>query len=659
VRRLAEPPALGTTIPSAAEITMGEFNITQEFTPEDLRTFVKYLLRDLAAMEEMLRLGLFESDVRRIGAEQELFLVDRQRRPAAKATDILATNKNPYLTPELARFNLEFNADPLLFSGPCLRSMEAALTETLTDVRREAAAHDTDVVMMGILPTLTKTDLTLDNMMPVPRYFALNDILTRMRGGDYEFRIKGTDELLIRHDSMMVEACNTSFQVHLQIDANDFAASYNVAQAIAAPVLAAATNSPLLFGKRLWRETRIALFEQSLDTRQPGHPDRFASPRVSFGTSWVKKEVLEIFQEDIARFRVLLGTVVKEDPFEALRDGRAPLLQALRLHNGTIYRWNRPCYGISEGRPHLRIECRVLPAGPTIVDEVANAAFWLGLMIGFRAEHGDPSRLMDFDDAKSNLIAASRLGLGAQFTWIGGEILTAQDLILKRLLPLARQGLDLVGVDAADCDKYLGILQERVATGRTGSQWVLSSFQAMKDAGGTRSERLTALVSATIDNQKVGQPVHTWPLANREHGGGWKQHYRHVDQYMQTDLFTVNRDEVVDLVASLMDWKHVRHVPVEDSQHRLIGLVSHRSLVRLLARGWFAGQNRPIAVGEIMETNPVTVSPETTTLEAIRLMRTNKITCLPVVRDGKLVGMVTERDLVQIAAPLLEQALSE
>lgn len=638
---------------------MGELNVKQEFTPEDLRTFVKYLLRDLAALEEMLRRGDFETDVRRIGAEQELFLVDKFRRPASKATDILKDNTDPYITPELARFNLEFNSDPLFFREDCLTKMETQLTATLKTARDAAKRHDTDLVMIGILPTLRQTDLTLDNMMPVPRYFALNDTLTRMRGGDYEFRIKGTDELLLRHDSMMVEACNTSFQVHLQVDPNDFAAMYNVAQAVAAPVLAAATNSPLLFGKRLWRETRIALFEQSLDTRQPGHPDRFASARVSFGTSWVKKEVVEIFQEDIARFRVLLGTVVKEDPFEAMRDGRAPLLQALRLHNGTIYRWNRPCYGISDGKPHLRIECRILPAGPTIVDEVANAAFWLGLMLGFRKEIGDPSRVMDFDDAKSNLVAAARLGLGAQFNWIGGEIVPAQDLIVRKLLPMARAGLEIAKVTKTDIDKYLGIIEERVVTGRTGSQWLLSSFQSMKDAGGTRSERMTALVQATIRNQATGEPVHTWPLAERADGGGWKQHYQRVEQYMATDLFTVNKDEVVDLVASLMDWKHIRHVPVEDSQHRLVGLVSHRSLVRLLARGWYAGQNRPIAVGEIMETNPVTVTPESTTLEAIRLMRTHKISSLPVVRDGRLVGMVTERDLVQIAAPLLEQALSE
>ena len=638
---------------------MGELNVRQDFSPEDLRTFVKYLLRDLAAMEEMLRRGIFETDVRRIGAEQELFLVDKLRRPAPKATEILATSKNPLLTPELARFNLEFNTDPLVFEGDCLTRMDAALMQNFLDCKQEAALHDTDALMIGILPTLTKTDLTLDNMMPIARYFALNETLTQMRGGDYEFRIKGTDELLIRHDSMMVEACNTSFQVHLQVDPNDFAAMYNVAQAVAAPVLAAATNSPLLFGKRLWRETRIALFEQSLDTRQPGHPDRFASPRVSFGTAWVKKEVLEIFREDISRFRVLLGTQVKEDPFEAMREGRAPLLQALRLHNGTIYRWNRPCYGISEGRPHLRIECRILPAGPTIVDEVANAAFWLGLMTGFRAEIGDPSKVMDFDDAKSNLVAAARLGLGAQFAWIDHEFVPAQDLIVKRLLPMARKGLALSGVAQPDIEKYLGIIEERVVSGRTGSQWMLSSFQTMKEAAGTRSERLTALVSATIKNQTEGKPVHTWPLATVTEGGGWKQHYQRVEQYMATDLFTVNKDEVVDLVASLMDWRHIRHVPVEDSQHRLVGLVSHRSLVRLLARGWFAGQNRPIAVGEIMETNPVTVSPETSTVECIRLMRTHKISCLPVVRDGRLCGMVTERDLVQLAAPLLEQALSE
>jgi CBS domain-containing protein len=495
-------------------------------------------------------------------------------------------------------------------------------------------------------------------MTPNPRYFALNEAMTRLKGGAYEFFLKGADELHLHHDSIMVEACNTSFQVHFQVAANEFARLYNAAQAAAGPVLAAAVNSPMLFGKRLWRETRVGLFQQSIDTRRTTPHLREQTPRVSFGRQWVKSSALEIFQEDIARFRTLLSADVDDDPFEELEEGRAPSLKALRLHNSTVYRWNRVCYGIVDGKPHLRIENRILPSGPTPRDEVANAAFWFGLVSGIIERFGDITQHMDFDDAHGNFFAAAQHGLDAQLTWLGGAIVPADKLILLELLPLAREGLRVPGLDEENIDFFLGTIEERVRSRRTGAQWQLESLAGFGD-GGPLSERLSAVTAATADRQRDGSPVHTWEPARLEEGPGWKQSYLTVEPCMDTDIVTVNEQEPVDLVANLMVWNHIRHVMVEDAEHRLVGLVSQRKLVSLVGTYHPEGTDGPLPVSEIMQRDPVTVSPETPTVEAINLMRRNGWSCLPVVKDDHLVGVLTESQLMAIAGQLLEDKLRE
>jgi CBS domain-containing protein/gamma-glutamylcysteine synthetase len=633
---------------------MGVNEVERELDAERLRQFTKKLLNDLRAIEKMLEAGAVESGVRRIGAEQELFLVSGRWGPAANNLDILADlADDDHFTTELGRFNLEFNLDPMMWGGDCLSQMEGQLQRLLARVREAAAKHGTEVVMTGILPTLEKADLTLANMTPKPRYFALNEAMTRLRGGAYLFHLKGQDELKLSHDSVMLEACNTSFQVHFQVGPEEFAPLYNIAQAVAAPALAAATNSPLLFGKRLWRETRIALFQQSVDTRAPTSHLREQSPRVRFGRAWVDDSVMEIFQEDVSRFRVLLAADVEEDPFRVLQAGGVPTLQALRLFNGTIYRWNRPCYGISDGRPHLRIENRVLPAGPSLVDEVANAALWLGLMSGLYDQHPDIRKAVTFDHVKENFVACARLGLGAHLWWIGHKDVPARELLLSELIPLARHGLGLGKLDAGDVDRYLGIVEERVRSGRSGAQWLLDSYAATREHG-TRAERLAALVASTVRQQKEGKPVHAWELATLEEAGGGHAHFLNVGQLMTTELFTVNADELVDLAASMMDWRKIRHVPVEDAHHRLVGLVTHRTILRLLAKDPEAFHGKSVPVSEIMERHLITAAPEMSTLEAINLMRLHKVGCLPVVEGDRLVGIVTERDFMRLAGQLLE-----
>ncbi len=623
-----------------------------------LRDFTRRLLADLRALERMLREGLLETGKRRMGAEQEAFLVDARMRPAPVVLELLKRLADPHFVTEVAKFNLEFNLDPLPLTGDCFSRLEAQGTELLAKARAAAATLECDVLLAGILPTVSKADLTLDNMTPVPRYFAINRALRRLRGSDYEIRLKGVDELSIRHDSVMVEACNASFQVHLQVDPADFAAIYNVAQVVAGPVLAAATNSPMLFGRRLWKETRIALFQQSVDTRGGEDLGREIPPRVDFGRGWVDRSILELYREGVSRHRVLIASDLDEDPFVVLDRGGVPGLGALRLHNGTIYRWNRPCYGILDGKPHLRIEARMLPSGPTVLDEVANAALWYGLMAAVPGICPDVRKAMSFSDAKGNFFAAARLGLASSLTWLDGDPKPAPILLLDTLLPLAATGLRALDVDRKDAARYLGVVEERVRNQCTGARWLLKSYNDMGTRG-TEAERLNAVTAATLARQRLGEPVARWPFARLEEGGGWRSNYTRVEQFMSRDFVTVHEDDPLELVANLVLWERVRHVPVEDADRRIVGLVSYRGVLRALLEHQQRGSSAQVSVADIMKRDPWTVAPETSTLDAVELMRRTEVGCLPVVRDGRLVGMVIPRDLMWVAAGLLEQRMRD
>ncbi len=639
---------------------MGDLKISSPQAEDELRTFMRALLADVHALERMLEMGMFETGVRRIGAEQEMFLIDNAGRPVPYALQVLERLGGPSsaFTLELAQFNLETNLEPRLYGGKCFSDMEKELRANLEralTAAREMGAH---ILLSGILPSLRIEDLGLENMCPIPRYRTLNDAITRLRGGRFRVQLRGADELDLTHDNVMLEAANTSFQLHLQVTPQEFAPLYNLAQVVTAPVLAAAVNSPLLVGRRLWQETRVALFQQSVDARSDTHARRGLRPRVNFGDRWVERSVAEIFRDDVARFRLVVTTNVDEDPLEALAAGRPPKLTALRLHNGTVYRWNRPCYGVKDGIAHLRIEARALPAGPTVTDEIANATLFYGLMTALSEEYPDIRAVMQFDDAKNNFVQAARLGLQSQFTWIKGREYTAKQLLAQELLPLARRGLAHAGIDPTDIDHYLGVLEERVHSGQTGASWYLKSVASM-GTHGTLDHRMRTLTLATLRRQRSSEPVHKWDVATMAEADSWRFSFLRVGQFMTTDLFTVRPGDGIDLVANMMTWQTLRHVPVEDDEGRLVGLVSSRALVRLIAEGRYDPSGDPIPVSEVMKTGLITVSPETATLEAIEKMRVHKIACLPVVQGDRLVGVITERDLINVSAQLFEQQLRE
>lgn len=647
--------------------------------PERAR-YVRALLNDLRALERMLVEGIFERGVATIGAEQEMFLVDRAFNAAPVALDVMDRISDSHFTTELGLFNLEMNADPQPLKGGGLARLEQQLTELYKKVQRVAGELAVQPVLTGILPTLARTDLSLDNMVPNPRYLTLNRVMTGLRGDGYDIAIKGYDELVVKHDSLMFEACNASFQVHLQsIDPLRFGHDYDIAQLVIAPTLAISTNSPTLLGKRLWSETRIALFEQSCDIRTRTLHARQDVPRVSFGKSWATAGgAAGIFKENVTRFRPLVGMSADEDSMALLDQGKIPELRALRLHSGTIYRWNRACYGISAtGKPHLRIELRALPSGPSIVDEVANAAFWIGLMNELTQTIENLPARLDFDHAQANFYNAARDGLSARFTWLDGEEVIAQPFVLERLLPIAEAGLARGGVDDGDAKRYLSVIERRVRSLHTGTRWALRSLVDMK-ARGAPGEHLTALVAATIARQETARPVSEWERARLDEIPKRRTGYARVSQYMQTDLIIVHPNDPVELAADIMSWERIRHLPVEDENGKFVGLVTSRAVLRhfsnlpgarsadssasLMALGSTPDLTKvspanPCTVADVMRRELVTVSPDTWTLDAIALMRRHRIGCLPVVKDGRIVAMVMEEDFMGIAADLLEERI--
>ena len=639
---------------------MGEQKVTTLKDNEQMHRFVRHLLNDVEALQHMLDHDWFETSPIRIGAEQEMcILYDRTFKPAPIAIEVLENMKDlPWVETELARFNLEINLDPRTFTGNCFSELEQELHSKIGLIRERLKPFRSDLILTGILPTLRKYDLEMHNLTPKKRYRALMESINdQLLGSSYELRLVGIDELLVKHDSPLLEACNTSFQVHLQVSPADFVHTHNISQALAAPVMAIAANSPIVFGRRLWHESRIALFQQALDTRTTHDHMRERSPRVNFGNDWLDQSILEIYKEDIARFRVLLAGDVEEDSSQIINKGKVPRLRALQVHNSTVYRWNRPCYGISpNGKPHLRIENRVLPAGPTIIDEVANAAFWLGAVTGMARHCSDITKQLSFADIKDNFVKAARYGIDATFTWLNDQKLGACDLILKELIPIAREGLEIQQIDPSDIDRTLHIIEERAKSHRNGARWMLKAYSNLKQ-NTNMDEALSTLTASIVKNQQKELPAHLWPMPELNDLEDYHPSKLKVEECMTTDLFTVQKDDIVELVAEMMDWRKVRYTPVEDKKGQLVGLVTSRLLLRYFSTGSRRRQNLPatVTVKDLMIAEPITIGPKDSIMKAMEIMRDKKIGCLPVVSGNELVGIITEMDFLRISHRLMER----
>lgn len=637
---------------------MGEQKVSLLQDDAQMQNFVRLLLNDVRAMEYMLENDWFETGITRIGAEQEMCMVHKETlKPACIAVEALEKMKKfDWVETELARFNLETNLTPREFKGKCLSLLENENVKNLATIRKVVNKMGADIILTGILPTLNKDDLGFHNLTPQKRYFALMESMKQqLIGNDFELRLTGIDELLVRHDSPLLEAVNTSFQVHLQIEPKDFVKMYNISQALAAPILAMAANSPIVFGRRLWHESRIAMFQQAIDTRTTHDHMRERYPRVSFGNGWLEDSVLNIHREDIARFRVLISSDVEEDAFEMISKKIAPKLRALQVHNSTVYRWNRPCYGISpNGKPHLRIENRVIPAGPTVLDEVANAAFWWGAMIGMADKVDDIKEHISWSDVRDNFGKAARFGIDSNFTWFKDKKIGVCELVRKELIPIARAGLKKMKIVQKDIDRYMDVIEGRAKAHMNGARWQLRAFTKLKEET-SRDEALSVLTASIIENQNKGLPGHKWKMPELTDLKEYRPSKIKVEEFMQTDLFTVQKDDIVELVAEMMDWREISFTPVENTKGDLIGLVSSKMILRHLVKGNRLHEKGTGTVKDIMMKNPPTISSDATILEAMKKMGEAKIGCLPVIKGKELIGLITQMDFLRISGRLIER----
>ena len=490
---------------------MGRDVEARAFTREDRTRYREKVRRCLDVFERMLREDRFDTGKLTTGLEIELNLVDADHNPALKNAEALEAIADPDFQTELGQFNLEINVAPRQLDGGGFAAFEKQVRDSLNAAEQKASKVGAHLVITGILPTLRPEHMRAESLSANPRYELLSEQILAARGEDIQIAIDGIDRLRATADSIVPEAACTSTQLHLQVGPDEFPEYWNASQAIAGVQLAVGANSPFLLGKELWRETRIALFEQATDTRSEELKAQGVRPRVWFGERWVTS-IFDLFEENVRYFPALLPITESEDPAEVLDRGDTPELAELRLHNGTIYRWNRPIYDVVRDRPHLRVENRVLPAGPTVVDTLANAAFYFGLTRALAADERPLWSQMSFSAAEENFHVAAREGIEAQLYWPGLGTVPAAELVLRRLLPRAHEGLDAWGVDPAERDRLLGIIEQRCLRHRNGASWQADTFHRRYDEGpGERIDALREMLARYTDYMHSNEPVHTWP----------------------------------------------------------------------------------------------------------------------------------------------------
>jgi hypothetical protein len=473
---------------------MGQEIAAARFSQDDFASFARRLADETKHAREAFAAGEFAEGERVAGLELEAWLIDRNFYPVACNQAFLARMNDPLVVPELSRFNIELNGTPQPLRGRGLSRLEDELAATWNRCQRAAREEEATVIAIGTLPTLRESDLTLASMSPLKRYAALNRQVLEARGGrPLTLDIAGSEPLRTTHADVMLEAATTSFQVHLQIPASKAARYLNASMVLSAPLVALAANSPFVFGRSLWHETRIPLFEQAVDCGDSPHAEH---RRVTFGSGYLGADPTYCFAENAAHYAVLL-------PLEL--DTPAHAYAHLRLHNGTIWRWNRMLIGFDRnGAPHLRIEQRVMPAGPSMIDMIANAAFYYGVVHRLASAATPPESTLAFASARENFYQAARDGLKSRIVWLDGRHGAISDLLEQELLPLAREGLSELDIAPDDIDRHLDVIAARLRTQHNGTAWQLEHYAKHRDF-----PRLTA---DYLEHQRSGMPVHEWPV---------------------------------------------------------------------------------------------------------------------------------------------------
>jgi gamma-glutamyl:cysteine ligase YbdK (ATP-grasp superfamily) len=486
-------------------------DVTQiEFTRADRQRFRLKIRRCLDVFAQMLAESRFDVSPM-AGLEIELNLVDDAGDPTMRNAAVLAATADPAFQTELGQFNIEINLPPRRLGPDGLRTFEEEVRASLNAAVVKADSVDAHIVMVGTLPTLQPKHTRWETLSANPRYKLLNEQIFAARGEDLQINISGVERLVTTADTIAPESACTSVQYHLQVAPETFARFWNASQAIASIQVALGANSPYLFGKQLWAETRIVLFEQATDTRPDELKAQGVRPRVWFGDRWITS-IFDLFEENVRYYSALLPLCDEEDPAEVLARGDTPQLGELRLHNGTIYRWNRPVYDVVNNRPHLRVENRVLPAGPTVVDVLANGALYYGLVRSLAELDRPVWTQMSFFTARDNFHTAARAGINAQVYWPGIGEVPVTELVLRRLLPLAHEGLDAWGVNPADRDRLLGVIEQRCITGRNGAEWQVDTVRRLEETTMvSREQALREMTRRYATHMHSNEPVHTWP----------------------------------------------------------------------------------------------------------------------------------------------------
>jgi hypothetical protein len=494
------------------DVRMGAEVDAEHFTREDRKRHRQKVRRGLDVLARMLTESRFDFERPMAGLEIELNLVDGDFEPALRNAEVLEAIADPEFQTELGRFNIEINVAPRRLADFGFSSFEQSVRASLNAADPKAEQVGASTVMIGILPTLRPEHVTAAATSENPRYSLLDRQILDTRGEDIEIVIDGVERLHVVTDTIMPEAACTSTQVHLQVSPDDFAGYWNAAQAIAGIQVAVGANSPFLFGRRLVAESRIPLFEQATDTRAEELKNQGVRPRVWFGERWITS-IFDLFEENARYFGALLPVSSDEDPVAVLDAGGVPELAELKLHNGTVYRWNRPVYDTHDGAPHLRVENRVLPAGPTVVDTMANAAFFAGLVRALAGQDRPVWTQMSFAAATDNFTSGVRAGLDAEVYWPGVGQCPVSELVVRRLLPLAADGLRRWEVEESEITRLLGIVEGRCLTGRNGATWQTGQVAQLEAAGASRDEALHGMLARYTELMHSNEPVHTWEVA--------------------------------------------------------------------------------------------------------------------------------------------------
>jgi len=475
---------------------MGEEIKYSRFKQSDYSQFSSQLKKETALLKNWFDNHHFSSMPLTAGYELEAWLINQNGNPSAINNAFLDKANNPLLSPELAKFNVELNVDPILLSDTVLSTFESELDKLWSQCATTAQSLNSNILGIGILPTLEDSDLTLKNISLLDRYKALNEQVLRQRKGiEIELNINGDEHLQLSHKDVMLEAAATSLQIHIQVPENVAKRYYNASVLLSAPMVAISANSPCLFGRRLWQETRIPVFEQSVPTGGYGGAASGPVHRVSFGSDYVRDNLFECFHENLEHFPVLLPVHY---------DSTIDEVRHLRLHNGTIWRWNRPLIGFDEDNtPHLRIEHRVCAAAPTTIDNIANIAFFYGLVHHYATTDNPPENIITFADAKHDFYRAAQLGLKHRTKWLNKKTNTLQQIILDKLLIEAESGLYKLGINQQDSQRYLSVIEQRAMQNKTGSQWQLNFLD-------THNDNRTLLTQTYLKNQMSGEPIHEW-----------------------------------------------------------------------------------------------------------------------------------------------------